>query len=87
MRFTVLWAPSAERWLAQLWLDAEDRSSVRDAADRLDAALADSLGESRSGNARIAFAPPLGIEFQVLEEDRIVYVLAVWSFTPPRPTD
>ena len=90
MKFTVLWVPSAERQLAQLWLDAEDRSSVRDAADRLDAALgerADSLGESRSPNVRIAFAPPLAIEFEVLEQDRTVYVLAVWPFIPPRPTE
>ncbi len=90
MRFTVLWTPSAERQLAQFWLDADDRGVLRDAADRLDTALAeqaDSLGESRSDNVRIAFAPPLAIEFEVLEEDRTVHVLGVWSFTPPRPTN
>jgi hypothetical protein len=89
VRFTVLWARSAERQLAQLWLNAGDRSALRDAADRLDAALAeraDSLGESRSGDVRIAFAPPLAVEFEVLEKDRTARVLAVWSFTPPRPT-
>ena len=89
MRFTVVWGGSAERQLAQLWLDAEDRGVVRDAADRLDAALAEragSLGESRSGNVRIAFAPPLAIEFEVFGEDRKVHVLAVWSFIPPGST-
>ena len=90
MRFTVLWSPSSERHLTRLWLAAEDRRAVRDAADLLDAALAErahSLGESRSGNRRIAFAPPLGIEFEVLEEDRTVYVVAVWPFTPRRSRD
>jgi len=83
MKFTVVWIPSAEHELAELWMGAPDRQEVRDAADRIDAALAETpmaLGESRSGNVRILFAYPLGVEFEVLARDRRVRVLSVWRF-------
>jgi hypothetical protein len=39
MRYTVLWEPSAEAELAQIWLDAADRRAVQEAADRIDSTL------------------------------------------------
>jgi len=87
MRYTVLWTHTAEQDLAAIWMDARDRNSVTSAASSLDALLreqADTQGESRYGNVRIMFAPPLGVEFEVLEEDRTVYVLAVWAFQTGR---
>lgn len=87
MKYTVLWTPAAEQSLAQLWVDAPDRAAVAAAANRLDTALAgqaDSLGESRNAHVRIAFDPLLGIEFEVLDADRMVYVLAAWCCRPLR---
>lgn len=87
MKYTVLWTPAAEQELAAIWMDAPDRAAVTSAASSIDALLAenaDRQGESRHGNLRIIFAPPLGVEFDVLEEDRIVYVLAVWPFETSR---
>ena len=81
MRWTVLWTPSAEGQLARIWLDADDRQAVRAAADSLDTEMSQSamsVGESRSGGVRVAFATPLAVELEVVEQDRIVYVLSVW---------
>jgi plasmid stabilization system protein ParE len=83
MKYTVLWTPTAEQDLAAIWMDAQDRNAVTSAASSIDALLgeqADTQGESRYGKVRIMFAPPLGVEFEALEEDRTVYVLAVWAF-------
>jgi hypothetical protein len=82
MKYTVLWTPPAEEQLAAIWLRAEDRRKVTSAAQAIDAMLREDpreRGESRSGTKRIMFAPPLGIDFNVLEDDRLVYVLGVWT--------
>ncbi|MCH8047261.1 MAG: hypothetical protein IID44_26465 [Planctomycetes bacterium] len=36
MKYTVMWAKSAEDHLADLWLQAEDRESIRRASDELE---------------------------------------------------
>ena len=82
MKYTVLWAPTAEQDLAAIWMEAEDRGTVASAANTIDALLAADAhlrGESRSGSLRIMFVPPLGVDFEVLQEDRTVFVVAVWS--------
>ena len=43
-------------------------------------------GESRSNTLRIMFVPPLGVDFDVQEDDRIVYVLTVWHFGKNKPS-
>jgi hypothetical protein len=53
MSFAVVWRPSAELQLADLWTTATDRNAVTAAANRIDADLACdplSAGESRAGN-------------------------------------
>jgi hypothetical protein len=37
--FTVVWRPSAERRLAELWINAPDRHALTAAADAIDSAL------------------------------------------------
>jgi hypothetical protein len=56
MRYTVLWLPSAEAALTNLWLRASDQQAIADAANRLDRALAidpDAKGH-RLGNSLFA---------------------------------
>jgi len=82
MRYTVLWAPTAERDLAAIWMEAADRTAVASAADTIDALLREDAhlrGESRADNLRVLFAPPLGVDLEVLPDDHTVYVLAVWT--------
>jgi plasmid stabilization system protein ParE len=80
MRFTVVWNPSAESQLSEIWLEAKDRAGVTSAANEIDKKLRHSpetVGESRSGGRRIAIVPPLAIFFRVDEEDQLVRVLFV----------
>ena len=81
MKYTVVWKQAAEDELAQLWNEAADRDAVRQAADRMEKLLATqplALGESRTGSMRIAFESPLGMFFDVSEQDRLVSVVRVW---------
>jgi plasmid stabilization system protein ParE len=82
MRYTVVWAPSAEQDLAAIWIDAEDRGAVASAADRIDGLLRESphgQGEPHYASVRILLVSPLGIDFEVLEDDRLAKVLTVWK--------
>jgi len=82
MKYTVVWKPTAERELAQIWTEAADRNSVTAAAAEIDRLLQwnpHEQGESRSGKMRIMFVTPLGVFFHVDESDRIVSVVRMWS--------
>jgi len=81
--FTVVWKPTATDELAEIWLNAQDRAAVTASANQIDRSLRSdpaTVGESRSGNRRIVFVPPLGVDFEVHELDRRVDVLRVWAW-------
>ncbi len=82
MNYEVFWIAEAEEELAASWLAFPDRNAVTRAANELEKQLrVDPLhtGESRQTSVqRIAFEPPLGIEFEVIEDDKKVRVLGVW---------
>jgi plasmid stabilization system protein ParE len=82
MRYTVIWRPSAERQLAEIWTAAENRQAVTDAADAIDVFLRTnptSVGESRVADIRILAVSPLSVYYDVYEDDRLVAVWAVWQ--------
>jgi len=84
MTFTVVWRPSAERRLAEIWTDAKDRQEVTNAADAIDSLLRSSplqAGESRVQNTRILTLSPLSVYFDVQQDDRLVAIWAVWRHT------
>jgi len=81
MTYTVTWIKSALDELAKLWNSASDRQDVADAADRIDLILkSDPYGhsESREGDFRILFVPPLAALFEMSDADRRVTVRGVW---------
>jgi plasmid stabilization system protein ParE len=81
MNYTVVWRPTAEQRLAQIWTDAVDRRAITDAADLIDAVLCASpceIGESRAGNTRVLTVMPLSVYYDVHDDDRLVAVWAVW---------
>jgi mRNA-degrading endonuclease RelE of RelBE toxin-antitoxin system len=83
MKYSVLWTPTAERDLAELWLDSADRQPIRSAADTLDKLLGDDAhlrGESRYDSLRVVHAAPLGVDVDVDQLNRVVWVLRVWRF-------
>lgn len=81
-RYTVSWVQSAQDELADLWLNALDRSVVATAAQAIDEELgedAPAKGRELSEGLRSLFAPPLKAIFIVREDDRIAEVLRVRS--------
>jgi len=82
MKYTVVWRPSAERKLAEIWVNALSGGDITNATDTIDAMLSRQpldVGESRSGKSRILIVPPLCVYYDVHESDRLVAVWAVWQ--------
>ena len=82
MKYTVLWRPTAERKLNEIWNESANKIAVSQAADDIDAQLrsrASQAGESRDGEARFLSAGPLAVYFDVHEDDRTVDVWAVFQ--------
>lgn len=80
MSYTVDWSRRAQDELADLWTNATDRGAITAAADEIDRLLSrDPLGqgESRSGNRRILFEPPLSALYRVDPKRRVVSVITV----------
>ena len=68
--FRVEWLQAARDGLARLWLQADSalRQAITAAAHTIDEQLQDDplgVGESRTGNDRVLFVPPLGIRYEV----------------------
>jgi hypothetical protein len=81
VNYTVIWKPAAHAELTELWLEASNRSDLTSAANKIDQLLKrdpHSQGESRSGSIRVMFVDPVGVFFDIREQDRIVAVLSVW---------
>lgn len=82
MTYAVDWTPSALRELAVIWVGATDQA-VTASSHRLEQALAADplrVGVPRNSSVnRTAVDLPLGIEFEVIEDDKVVRVVRVWS--------
>jgi len=82
MKFNVVWTPTAEEDLARVWTEARDRDAVTSAAHTIDRLLSqdpDSIGKICFDTVRSFSAAPLGVDYEVVEADRIVFVLAAWD--------
>lgn len=82
MKFTVVWTPSAQQDLAAVWLGASARSAIASAADTIDRLLArdpEAIGAARFDTVRTFAIEPLGVDFEVVSQDRLVYVLSAWN--------
>lgn len=82
MNSTVEYKSRAENDLATIWMAASEREAGTVASAQLDAWLGDAAlfhGESRRSSVhRVAFCPPLGLEYEVVEDDKRVLVQAVF---------
>ena len=79
MRYTVVWIPSAEARLADLWLRAVDRQAVTDSSNRIDCELAENAHTKGVtwGPFRAYFDDPLAVLFIVDPGDCMVEVVQV----------
>jgi hypothetical protein len=83
MNYSVVWTLEAERRLTQLWMASRMHHAVRDAADQIDAALQRNpheCGESRDRNQRVMLVWPLGVLFDIDDDERRVRVTSVWQY-------
>ena len=81
MNYSVIWRPDAIDSLAPIWMSSPDRSAITDASEEIDRMLSQDpsdAGESRPDGQRVGFALPLGIRFEIVPEDRLVNIVAVW---------
>ena len=83
MTYSVVWKKKALDRLAAIWNASADRSGVTAAAHWLEQAIGTrpfTFGESRKSSVvRVAHYPPLGIEYEIIEDDKTVRILRVWS--------
>jgi hypothetical protein len=91
MNYRVIWLSDLEDVLISLYLRARadgQGAAVTRATAEIDRRLATdpvSAGESRSGRLRILIEPPLAVDFEVIEPDRLAVVTGV-RYYPPRGT-
>jgi hypothetical protein len=85
MKYTVKFKKKALDQLAAIWNASTDQAGVTAAAHWLEEAMSTrpkSFGESRKSSVvRVAHYPPLGMEFEIIEDDKKVRVLRVWVVT------
>jgi len=78
VKYSVSCAQVADGELAAIWIAADDRGAVTNAAQAIERLLADaplSHGESREPKTRIFFVPPLDVRYLVEPDDlRVVIV-------------
>jgi hypothetical protein len=89
MKATVVWTQDAMNQLANAWLNAADRASVTNAADRIDAHLkqdSDSSGVPYDDHTLLLIVRPLVVryEFQAMDNLVIVVGLRVLRSVPPQ---
>jgi len=83
MRYQITWGVLAEQMLARIWLASRNRAALTRAVAWLEKHLATrplELGESRASSVqRVAFWAPIGIEFEIIQDDNRVVVQGVFS--------
>ena len=79
-RYTVVWVPSAERELGEIWLASSDRERVTLASNTIDARLrehTEAMSIEIAEGLRGLEIAPLRILFEVLSNDAMVRILKV----------
>jgi len=88
--FRVEWDERALDELATLWIDADPllRQALTAASHEIDQRLRSDPrveGESRSGDRRVTFVPPLVVTFQVEDDRQSVLILSIRVFRRRSP--
>jgi hypothetical protein len=88
MKYTVLLTPKAEAELTELWVSTANQAELGASADFIDRLLKrdpETAGVVVFDTVRRLHLPPLAVEYEVIEEDRMVWVLAF--FDPANESD
>ena len=77
------WTDDALNGLAAAWAAATDRTAVTQASHRLDLALIRhpfAIGLPRNSSVnRTAVELPLGVDYEIIEDDKTVRAVRVWA--------
>jgi hypothetical protein len=88
MKYNVVWTGPAEQELSALWMAAPNRAAVTAASSEIDRLLAtdpDQRGVVCFDTVRTLNVPPLGVDFEAIEADHVIYVLTVWDLAQGKP--
>jgi hypothetical protein len=79
MRYTVVWLPAADDELALLWIQAQDRQALSNAAKRIEQALRIDPDHKafEQGGYWYYTDSPLTVAFELSPDDRLVTILQV----------
>ena len=81
--YEVKWTAIAEQQLAAVWVAAADRPAVNFAVAWLEAALLRYpllLGDAMESSVhRTAYRAPIGVEYEVIEDDKRVIVQGIFA--------
>jgi hypothetical protein len=86
--YEVVWMPRALGELAMLWMIVAYRNAITAASHEVDSVLEmfpHSAGTIRFDTVHEFACPPLGVEFEVDDAGRKVFVLSVWDTNRGRP--
>lgn len=89
MNYAIWWSDLAENALIEIWLLSPDRNAVTRANDEIERILAaapHTTGVPVFDTVREYTHPPLGVEFEVIDADRRVFILTVWDTNLGRST-
>lgn len=82
MSYRVIWPRAARNDLADIWLNSADRNDVTTGSAEIDRLLEDDplhVGQPMQSSVRRRLTiPPLGVLFEVIEDDKRVIVLTVF---------
>jgi hypothetical protein len=81
MRYTVVWRKSPLNTLMAHWSSSTNRAALTEAVERIDRLLGDDPdrhGEEYYGD-RIVVVASIAVTFKIIEEDRIVEVIDLFS--------
>jgi mRNA-degrading endonuclease RelE of RelBE toxin-antitoxin system len=82
MKYTVFWAPKAEAKLATLWMTAPDPAQLASAANSIDRHLKFhpyDVGTHQFDSVWTMVSNPLGVTYEIKDDDKVVHVLNVWN--------
>ena len=88
MNYLVLWVPGAEDAVTSMWLTSTNRNRLAALAAQADAILASSpeiTGRNVFDTVYELVIENLGVEYEVVHDDRHVRVLNVWDAGHVRP--
>lgn len=81
--YSIRWTHRALVLLGTLWVNASEteREDILSALSEVIEILGnhpETIGESRAGNERVVFVPPLGLQYHVIRDDELVEIGRVW---------